>query len=592
MGKSFGVLAILLASTAGAVEFPTDDRPFDRFERPSEPTFRPTWVRKVPGHYSKTDWRRAIDSVWGPGLPTHEKLEIMDAWWDTVSAEFACFNNLPLTWDSLNALVSYYRAEVEDTVSRGRFAGIMSHLALQLAEAHTYARDLDVCDYTELLPGVPVQVIGGWAWDQHFGAGLTLLEDSTLVVYSVKNSIPHPLELRPGDIILGYDRMPWAELCRELREAELPVAKRWWWGSSPRSLHHTLMISAGLNWHLFDTIDIVRYAGDDTVHLPTSLMVGYEPYMIHSEQIDIESVPKPNLDLSQSVSYGVMDHDEHRIGYIYSWTWKLASSAEFRQACSTLVSLDSIEGIIIDYRFNSGGSFASSDAGYYWLFRDAQDVVDICRRSNPTDPYGLNMVGRKTVSGNGVGYGKPVAVLLGPGCVSAGDYAAYAATLLDVGPVRTFGRPPNTAHIGGQRAININWNWAFNLATYETRECDDPTSYLTHLGFAPDTFVWHTKEAIATGRDAVVEAAATWVLDPDAVTEMHAAPGYARRSGPTLVRGILPLSGESPAALLDITGRQVMELEPGRNDIRHVPPGVYFVRQKEANRTTKVVVQK
>lgn len=46
------------------------------------------------------------------------------------------------------------------------------------------------------------------------------------------------------------------------------------------------------------------------------------------------------------------------------------------------------------------------------------------------------------------------------------------------------------------------------------------------------------------------------------------------------------------ASLLDVSGCRVMDLKPGDNDIRHVAPGVYFVRQ-EGNRTTaKVVVQR
>ena len=46
----------------------------------------------------------------------------------------------------------------------------------------------------------------------------------------------------------------------------------------------------------------------------------------------------------------------------------------------------------------------------------------------------------------------------------------------------------------------------------------------------------------------------------------------------TIVRGMLcmPASMQG-AALLDITGRKVMELQPGENDVSHVAPGVYFV---------------
>jgi hypothetical protein len=69
-------------------------------------------------------------------------------------------------------------------------------------------------------------------------------------------------------------------------------------------------------------------------------------------------------------------------------------------------------------------------------------------------------------------------------------------------------------------------------------------------------------------------------------------------SSPTVVRGVLVLggNGDSPseredarysphfpamprAALLDIGGRQVMVLKPGANDVRALPPGVYFIRE-------------
>ncbi|MBM3315796.1 hypothetical protein FJY71_08185 [candidate division WOR-3 bacterium] len=52
----------------------------------------------------------------------------------------------------------------------------------------------------------------------------------------------------------------------------------------------------------------------------------------------------------------------------------------------------------------------------------------------------------------------------------------------------------------------------------------------------------------------------------------------------TLVRGVLFLphslvaNRQSPSALLDATGRKVLALKPGRNDVRHLPAGVYFVR--------------
>ena len=70
------------------------------------------------------------------------------------------------------------------------------------------------------------------------------------------------------------------------------------------------------------------------------------------------------------------------------------------------------------------------------------------------------------------------------------------------------------------------------------------------------------------------------------------------KSGPTIVRGVLvlpasprPRVSESPC-LLDACGRKAMELQPGANDVSHLSPGVYFVReaQAQAHAVRKVVV--
>jgi hypothetical protein len=56
---------------------------------------------------------------------------------------------------------------------------------------------------------------------------------------------------------------------------------------------------------------------------------------------------------------------------------------------------------------------------------------------------------------------------------------------------------------------------------------------------------------------------------------------------PTIVRGMLELppgkpgqstTGQSLVFLLDASGRKVMELHPGPNDVSRLSPGVYFVR--------------
>ncbi len=85
-----------------------------------------------------------------------------------------------------------------------------------------------------------------------------------------------------------------------------------------------------------------------------------------------------------------------------------------------------------------------------------------------------------------------------------------------------------------------------------------------------------------------------------AVAEIPSAEVRTTNSKPTIVRGVLFLderTSSSPSAsyLLDISGRKVLDLKPGANDVRALAPGVYFMREAsgvecEASSVTKVVV--
>lgn len=585
------LLAVGASADAPASALPLPPEPAGPTARPSAPTYRPT-VTKRPGHYSKADWRRAIDSVWGEGLPTEANLQIFNSWWDTLDAVFPAFQNLEANWDSLHDV---YEAEIEDTVSRGRFAAIMSHLSMALHEMHTCALDSLVSERTALVPGTPVLVIGGWRYDDHFGAGLTPLPDSSLLVYDVADG--HPLGLQRGDIVLGYDRRPWTECCRELLDAQLPIRRRWWWGSSPTSIAHTLLISAGLNWHLFDTIDIVKYASNDTLHLSTSLLVGSSIARYFSEQMDVPGVPKPDTFVGGvTATSGVVEGKA--VGYVYCWVW--SDGLEFHRACSSVVSDTSLEGLVVDFRYNQGGLPTVSNYGLSLLFRDDVETFCLCARADPDNHFAMRVTqpaDQLAIWGNGVGNGKPIAVLVGPGCISGGDFVAHRMTYHP--RARTFGRQTCCAYVYAIEC-SLYPGWEASYPYMAGREAHDTTYYLTHRGFEPDTAVWHTRDAVAQGRDAVVDAAIAWIESGGDIAET-AKPGVrAPNARTTVVRGVLLLraNGDERMAtgeLLDVSGRKVMDLGPGGNGVRALAPGVYFVRQAsgvkhEALGVTKVVI--
>ncbi len=214
-------------------------------------------------------WAERIDETWGVGLSTGEKLFFFDTFWHAIDDEFACFQGLDVDWSALRDL---YRPEVASGVSKGRFAAILSRLSLALMEAHTVALDRVVFWRTAAAPGVPLLKVGGWGYVREFGACLTPLPDRSLLVYK---ALPdHPLGLVPGDIITGYESRAWTELYPEMLRYGLPVSG--FWGSNEETYEHAWLMAAGANWHLFDTIDVVRHDSGESEHLATMSMVGLQ----------------------------------------------------------------------------------------------------------------------------------------------------------------------------------------------------------------------------------------------------------------------------------------------------------------------------
>ena len=472
-------------------------------------TFKPANITKTAGHYSVDDWQAIIDSVWGEGLPVEQKLLIFDLFWNRIDMYFACFQDLVVNWDSLN---NVYRTEILDTVSRGRFAAIMNHLARALKEAHTNAEDKLVCWNTYPDPGVPLLYVGAWGNNAHFGAGLTPLPDSSLLVY--KTVLNHPLGLVPGDIILGYDGIPWKVLYKELLAAQLPIAGNWW-GCSESAYTHSWLMSAGLNWHLFDTIDIVKYSSGDTIHLSTTALIGQNEYLYCTEQMDIPGVPKPDYNAQQLVTFGIIDGTQ--IGYIYGWGWFWDAENEFYNAVDSIMNNYQTTGLIIDFRLNYGGNMLLSNPGLSLLFNKADTTIGFAVRSDPNNHFAMVPSGPISTfiipGDSSTYYDKPIAVLVGPGAVSSGDQVALR---MKFHPMARFFGKSTTAAFNSPVELNLyNPDWYSRYAHSDAYLVSDPNHYLTHDELTVDEEVWLKPEDVANGFDTVVKEAIAWI---DSVT--------------------------------------------------------------------------
>ena len=179
---------------------------------------------------SRTDWQHIIDSTWGPGLPLAQKQNIFNTYVSKLDEEFDGLQSLRHSWASWDSLKNFYFSRIDSSTSRGSFSAIISYFCSRMNDGHTYAYD-DVVVNSQLNPGVPLLCISGFLNAAHIGAVTTCLPDSSVLVLRVVDN--HPLDLEPGDIILGYNGVHWKDLVVELLEAELPTLA--YWGGSNSS---------------------------------------------------------------------------------------------------------------------------------------------------------------------------------------------------------------------------------------------------------------------------------------------------------------------------------------------------------------------
>lgn len=471
---------------------------------------QPAILDSVSYQYPQTaeEWRARIDSMWGEGLPTEDKLAIFDTVWTTIDKRFACFINLDISWDSLRAR---YRPEIEQGVSAGRFAAIMNYMALNLKETHTWFDNFDINYNTFPDPTVPLLYCGGLGWDSHFGASLTPLPDSSLLVYNCVDN--HPLSLEAGDRVLGYNGIPWKDLYKLLLKYELPIGSQGVWGANKITYEHTWLQSAGINWHLFETIDIYKYITGDTVHLPTILLQDKEMELpFYPEQLPVTGVPLPTGENKHNLSWGIVENSN--IGYIYVWSWYYPEiSNQFFNAIDSLVNVYHSDGLIFDFRFNTGGYVESSNKGLRMLFDSTYVKLGLARRANDGNHYSMQPGGiQYTLIGDSAStFDRPIAVLTGPWGISAGDFVPYRFRSLR--NVRFFGESTASAFASPTVFDPGYSGWDIRYVYYNGFVMVDDTSrvFLTHMQQDVDEPVWFTPDDVHNGEDSIVKAALNWI---------------------------------------------------------------------------------
>jgi hypothetical protein len=150
-----------------------------------------------------------------------------------------------------------------------------------------------------------------------------------------------------------------------------------------------------------DTIDIVKYESNNTVHLPVNLLLdlpvptgsiwcGGDNLMWNNEQLPVPGVPFPEPEQAHetSLTYGIIEGTN--IGYVYLYIEAIKDLVDCMnyemdpQFYEAILSLIKTEGLIIDIRMNFGG-WALYDQAEALLFNQYMRTLDDATRCNQSD---------------------------------------------------------------------------------------------------------------------------------------------------------------------------------------------------------------
>lgn len=454
--------------------------------------------------FDTNNWQHIIDSTWGQGLADTAKLSLFNQFWTAMDSAYACFVKLPnYNWDSI---VNAMRTEITMGVSRGRFAGIIGKLLTYVNDGHTSFYDYTV-DYSgPIYPGKPVFRRESGL----FGACITAVNDTTAMVYEAVAG--HPFNLQPGDVILGYNNIPWTKLIQVLLRHQLPAAT--YVGSSDAATYHRYVQAAGENWYLFDTINIRKCDGS-LVNYPTSLMVGHNYSNFCTEQMPVQGIHKlsGNEYYSQNISYSSGVITGTHIGYVYMYDCGDGSGDSLYNRVRTLVEDSLVNGLIIDIRTNFGGSFLAFEKAFEYLNNGDVSWLGYGERSDPHNRLSMMNTGLPAwydvTDSDPMFFQGPVAVLCGPNAVSAGD--VFSVLFKHDPTVRTFGLSTAGA-FGAYYSLTMPYaNYYASRQAVNFFEASNPTYYLSHTEFPIDQKSWFTQNSVCNGTDQVVDDAIHWI---------------------------------------------------------------------------------
>lgn len=378
---------------------------------------------------------------WGemPGDPD-ASIILFQRIWSEINSNFCGFKGFDLDWDAYKEK-NYEAVEFADNY--GDYLNILTDMAYQLHEGHStvYTKRMKGGGRFFLSFNAPVFLSFGQSTTK-IGGCPVLTEDQEVVIKSIDKPEVNPYNLNPGDIILGYNGVPWKYWADALNHAKLPKFANPGASAGARSIN--LLKAAASNAHFFEVINIKRHETGEIETLPI-IPLESKDVLWCKEWTGIEtpgvSQPEVNAFEQEAMTYGILEGTN--IGYIYltqcpsmweeiedvnnpDW-YDTSFSKEFDAAIGQLMETD---GIIIDNRLNMGGRAEPFYRGFKRIIQldEPEHIfVDLKRHNEMTDRDVFAIPKQKEwpimadhEEHNGE-YDNPIVVITSPDCISAGD---------------------------------------------------------------------------------------------------------------------------------------------------------------------------
>ncbi len=448
------------------VDLDSDPFTFDRSATATADLLEPTSI--VLNDYSELSYTEAFDAA----------IELMRERYS-----FTEYKNVD--WD---ALVEEFRPLVEEAETDNdplAYARVLRDLTLEIPDGHV-----------AIFGGAASEVQGDFIEPTAGGLGFNIaeLDDGRIIVEFVLEESPADgSRIETGDEIIAFNGIP----IQQFLEEEVKVF------AGPFSTEHNLRIQQlryAVRFPVEEMVD-VTFINGSTGELSTVTLTAAEERATWSRTSILASAPE----FVGPVEYELLPNG-YALVAITTFSGNEVLTIQDWENFLTMVKEQGIPGIVVDMRFNGGGSplLANQMAGYFY---DEQTVIGYRAGYNeeigefevdtdvPTYVYPAPETFR---------YDGEIAVIVGPSCASACETFSYAMSVLDnVGIVGTY---PSAGLGGGVNDYLMPEGMRFRYTVNRGLNADEEI-HIEGIGVVPDVRVPITEETLFAEGDLELEAA-------------------------------------------------------------------------------------